>query len=65
MICRGPCAQDLPLPAFPVNAKMATGHENRCLQCKRDAQKAYYAANRERLLSRYSGRIVKNQMVGR
>jgi hypothetical protein len=50
------CERVLPLSEFAVDRSKANGQKSRCKRCDNAKSKAYYAANRERVLARLSTR---------
>ena len=46
------CGEVLELEEFPLDRSKGDGHKSRCKECDRAAAKAYYEANRERVLAR-------------
>lgn len=50
------CELYFPLDDFPRDASKADGHKSLCRPCDREKARAYYAANRERVLARANAR---------
>jgi hypothetical protein len=48
------CVDKLPLDRFAVDQSKSTGHKSWCRDCDNTRSRAYYAANRERVIARVS-----------
>lgn len=55
------CGRDLPVEAFARDATKASGRKSACRECDAAKARAYYAANRERVIAR----VVARKAAGR
>jgi hypothetical protein len=53
------CERVLPLVEFARDRSKASGHKSWCKACDRAKSKRYYAANRERVLTRQAARAAE------